>query len=242
MSGIVLKRVPYGDNHLIITFLSEHGRKETVMARNGRKSKKFGAALDLFYENVFIFSQYKGMGQITSVDIVNNHYSLRTNIDVLTYAQYIAELIDRAMEDEEVNEHMYALLKTSLKYLVNGIQPKIIAALVSLKLMPTYGYVPNFGVCLVNQSYNHASFVGYSFKYNCAMTVETVQDDPHVIPMSNKSLYFLYMLYEVPIHQVGNIKIENVILNEMQTLIFKLYDEFTGVYLKSRRIIEQLKL
>lgn len=238
--GIVIRRVEYGDNHLIVTFLNEAGHKVALMARNARKSSKFGAGLDLFYENLFIFSQFKGMGTLSSVDTINSHYAIRNDIMRLSYAQYIVELIDRAIDENTQSKMLYALLKFGLNRIAKGDNAALIALFVSLKCMPFYGYTPNFKFSEHDGSLEHQDFIGYSFKYNSAVTKYIVEDDPHFIKMSNRSLYMLYLLDEIPINQVSNLNISNNLVAEMEHLVFKIYDEYTGVYLKSRKIIEQL--
>ncbi len=241
VNGIIIRRVDYGDSHLIVTFLAEHGRKIPVMARNAKKSKKFGYALDLFYENLFIFSQFKGMGTLSSVDTLNSHYAIRSDLFKLTYAQYIAELIDRAMEDDDESKFVYQLLKFGLDHIAAGADPAVIALIASLKCMPLYGYTPNFDYCSVDQSTNHAAFAGYSMKMNSVLTTQAMITDEHAIPMSNKSLYFLYLLNNLPLDQYSSVTIHTDVVREMERLVFQLYDEFIGVSLKSRRILEQLR-
>lgn len=238
--GIVIKRVEYGDNHLIITFLNEAGVKVTVMARNARKSTKYGAGLDLFYQNLFIFSQFKGMGTLSSVDTIESHYPIRSDIMRLSYAQYIVELIDRGLDDDSSNKLVYQLLKFGLDRISLGDNEALIALFVSLKCMPLYGYEPNFKFSSHDGAMDHKDFVAYSFKYNSVLTRFGLIDDPHAIRISNKALYMLYLLDEVPLEKVSGMKISEELVREMETLIFKMYDEFVGVYLKSRKIIEQL--
>lgn len=239
--GIVIRRVAYGDNHLIITFLNEAGVKVALMARNARKSTKYGAGLDLFYENLFIFSQFKGMGTLSSVDTINSHYAIREDIYKLTYAQYTVELIDRALEEGESNPYAYKLLKSALSHMNDSDNARIIAMLISLKCMPLYGYVPNFKYSTFDGNMTHKDFTAYSFKFNSVVTNEALIDDPHAIRMSNKSLYLLFMMSEVPIENLSSINIDGVLIDEMESLIFKMYDEFIGVYIKSRKIMEQMR-
>ncbi|WP_414042901.1 DNA repair protein RecO [Macrococcus sp. EM39E] len=238
--GIVIKRVEYGDNHLIITFLNEAGVKVPVMARNARKSTKYGAGLDLFYENLFIFSQFKGMGTLSSVDTIESHYSIRSDIMRLSYAQYIVELIDRGLDDDTSNQLVYRLLKFGLAKISQGDNEALIALFVSLKMMPIYGFEPNFKFSTHDGAMDHKDFVAYSFKYNSVLTKFGLIDDPYAIRISNKALYMLYLLDEIPLEKVSGMKINDELVREMEMLIFKLYDEFVGVYIKSRNIIEQL--
>lgn len=238
--GIVIRRVEYGDNHLIITFLNEAGIKVAVMARNARKSTKYGAGLDLFYENLFIFSQFKGMGTLSSVDIIKSHYSIRSDIMKLTYAQYIVEIIDRGLDDDTSNKQVFQLLKFGLYRISEGDNEALIALFVSLKMMSLYGYEPNFKYSTHDGALDHKDFVAYSFKYNSVVTKFGLIDDPHAIRISNKALYLLYLLDEVPLDKVSGMKISDEVVREMESLVFKMYDEFVGVFLKSRKIIEQL--
>ncbi|TDM13112.1 DNA repair protein RecO [Macrococcus lamae] len=240
VNGIVIRRVEYGDSHLIVTFLAEHGRKIPVMARNAKKSKKFGYALDLFYENLFIFSQFKGMGTLNSVDTLNSHYNIRSDIFKLTYAQYIAELIDKALEEDDESKFIYRLLKFGLDHIAEGADPAVIGIIVSLKCMPLYGYQPNFDYCPVDDSTDRSQFTGYSMSLNGVMTKRAMAEDERTLPMSNKSLYFLYLLNNLPLDKFSSVSISEDVVKEMESLIFQLYDEFIGVSLKSRRILEQL--
>ncbi|TDM15566.1 DNA repair protein RecO [Macrococcus bovicus] len=240
VNGIVLRRVPYGDSHLIITFLAERGRKIAVMARNARKSKKWGSSLDLFYENLFIFSQFKGMGTLTSVDTFNSHYALRNDLYSLTYAQYIAELIDRSLDEEEENRFCYTLLKFGLDKISEGHDPAVIALIVSLKMMRLYGYQPNFNRSEIDQSTDAQAFTAYSFKYNSVLTAGQLAQDIHAIPVSSRALYVLNLFIHLPLEQFSQININKDTIKEMERLVFKMYDEYTGVYLKSRKILEQL--
>lgn len=238
--GIVIRRVEYGDNHLIITFLNEAGVKVAVMARNARKSSKYGSGLDLFYENIFIFNQFKGMGTLSSVDTLDSHYAIRSDIMKLSYAQYIVELIDRGITEEISNQFVYQYLKFGLDRISSGDNEALIALFVSLKMMPLYGYEPNFSYSTHDGSMNHEDFIAYSFKYNSVITQFGITDDPHAINISNRALYMLYLLNEVPIEKLKDMNINAKLVSEMEGLVFKMYDEFTGVYLKSRKIIEQL--
>jgi len=240
VNGIVLRRIPYGDSHLIITFLAEHGRKIVIMARNARKTKKFGSSLDLFYENLFIFTQFKGMGTLTSVDTFNSHYALRSDLYQLTYAQYIAELIDRSLEEDEENKFCYTLLKFGLDKISEGHNAAVIALIVSLKMMQLYGYQPNFYMSEVDQSTDAQSFTAYSFKYNSVLTARQLGQDLHAIRISNRALYLLNLLSNLPLEHFSQINISEDTIKEMERLVFKMYDEYTGVYLKSRKILEQL--
>lgn len=239
--GIVIRRVAYGDNHLIITFLNEAGVKVALMARNARKSTKYGSGLDLFYENLFIFSQFKGMGTLSSVDTINSHYEIREDIYVMTYAQYVVELIDRALEEDETNPYAYQLLKVALTHMERSDKARLIALLVSIKCMPLYGYVPNFKYSTYDGNMTHKDFIAYSFQFNSVVTQEALIEDPHAIQMTNKSLYMLYLLSEVPIESLSSINIEQSLIDEMETLVYKMYDEFIGVFIKSRKILEQMR-
>lgn len=240
--GIVIKRIPYGDHHLIVTFLSENGVKTTLMARNARKSNKYGAGLDLFYENIFIYSQFKGMGTLSSIDTIKSHYELRLDIEKLTYCQLICETIDKAIEEHDVSKFYFQLLQLGLDQLDQGIKPKLIGILVGLKCMPLYGFTPIFHWSMHENHGNQEKFVAYSIKYNSPITKQGLLDDEHAFKIQNRSLYFMHLLYHLPIEQEVNLNISDEYLKEMEHLMFLLYDEFIGVHLKSRQIIKQLNL
>ena len=75
--GIIIKSVDYGESDKIITILNEHGAKIPIMVRRAKKSKTgLQAHTQLFVYGLFIYNKWKGMGTLSSIDVINQYLSL----------------------------------------------------------------------------------------------------------------------------------------------------------------------
>ena len=58
--------------------------------------------------------------------------------------------------------------------------------------------------------------------------------------ISNRTLYLLNILQQLPISKMNHLNIQQDILNEMSELLIMLYREYAGMFLKSQKLINQL--
>ena len=58
--------------------------------------------------------------------------------------------------------------------------------------------------------------------------------------ISNRTLYLLNILQQLPISKMNHLNIQQDILNEMSELLIMLYREYAGMFLKVKKLINQL--
>ncbi len=67
------------------------------MARRAKKVKTvLQAQTQLFVYGLFIYNRGDGMGTFNSVDVISQHYKLRMDLYVSSYASLAAETIERS--------------------------------------------------------------------------------------------------------------------------------------------------
>jgi DNA repair protein RecO (recombination protein O) len=64
--------------------------------------------------------------------------------------------------------------------------------------------------------------------------------DPHALKISNKTLYLLTLLQQMPIAKMNSLNINDAIVDEMSELLIMLYREYAGMFFKSQKLINQL--
>ena len=107
--------------------------------------------------------------------------------------------------------------------------------------MPRFGFNAIFDHCVVTGSTTQADLVGYSFKFDGAISQQALSEDPHALRLSNKTLYLLYMLQSLPIDKMSGLSIHQAIVDEMSELVIMLYREYAGMFFKSQKLINQLR-
>ena len=239
--GIIIKSVDYGESDKVITILNEHGAKVPLMVRRAKKAKSgFQAHTQLFVYGLFIYNQWRGMGTLNSIDVINQHYELRLDLYTHSYASLSAEIIDKAMDDQEISKYYYELLHFVLTKITAGTSAQLMSIITMLKCMHKYGFSANFNHCVITGSTNPSNLIGYSFKFHGAISQEAAYRDPHALLISNKTLYLLNILQQLPIEKMHQLSIHQEIINEMSDFMIMLYREYAGVFFKSQKLINQL--
>ncbi|ARJ49878.1 DNA repair protein RecO [Staphylococcus lutrae] len=239
--GIIIKAIDYGESDKIITILNEHGAKIPLMVRRAKKVKSgLQATTQRFVEGLFIYNKWKGMGTLTSVDILHLNYELRQDIFAHSYGSLCVETIDRAMEPDEVQQGMYQLLHFALHRFQHGVSPQLIANIVMLKCITHFGFDIDLSQCVITGDTNPAHLSHYSFKYNGVIAQQVAYKDPKALPLSNKTIYLMLVLKNLPLTKINDIRIQESIIEEMSQFILLLYKEYAGMYFKSQRMINQL--
>ncbi|MDO5374676.1 MAG: DNA repair protein RecO [Staphylococcus rostri] len=240
--GIIIKTVDYGESDKIITVLNEHGAKIPLMVRRAKKAKSgLQASTQLFVEGLFIYNKWRGMGTLTSVDVINSHYDLRIDLFTNSYATLCLETIDGAFDADKVDPQMYALLTFALTQIDAGVSAQLVANIVMLKCITYYGFDINLTHCAVKNTDEPGEFVGYSFKYDGVISKTAAHLDPHLMPLSNKALYLMAILKQLPLSKINSLSIHEDIIEEMSQFILMIYKEYAGMYFKSQRMINQLR-
>ncbi|HCY3066896.1 TPA: DNA repair protein RecO [Staphylococcus aureus] len=240
--GIIIKAVDYGESDKIITILNEHGAKVPLMARRAKKVKTgLQAQTQLFVYGLFIYNQWRGMGTLNSVDVISQHYKLQMDLYVSSYSSLAAETIERSMDEGDIAPYNYQLLQFVLEKIESGTSAQLMSVVVMLKCMKRFGFTASFNRCAVRGNDTQADLIGYSFKFDGAISRQEAFKDVHAVILSNKTLYLLDVLQKLPIDKMNSLNIHQEIIDEMSDIILMLYREYAGMFFKSQKLINQLK-
>ena len=240
--GIIIKSVDYGESDKIITILNEYGAKIPLMARRAKKVKSgLQAHTQMFVYGLFIYNKWRGMGTLNSVDVINQHYELQLDLYESSYASLCAETIERSMEENEVSKYNYELLHFVLTKISEGTSAQLMSIVVLSTCMAKFGFTASFNRCVITGNDDQSKLMGYSFKFDGAISQVVAYQDPPALKLTNRSLYLLDILQKLPINKMNSLSIHQEILDEMSELIIMLYREYAGMFFKSQKLINQLK-
>ena len=92
--GIIIKSVDYGESDKIITILNEHGAKIPLMVRRAKNQNRFTSPYATICVWLIYYNKWKGMGTLSSVDVINQYYDLRLDIFNSSYATLCTEQLN----------------------------------------------------------------------------------------------------------------------------------------------------
>lgn len=148
--AIVLRHVDYREHDRMLTLFSPTlGRVEALC----RGCKKIGSPL-LACSEFFAFGEYvlytgKGRMTVTSCNLTESFYPLRSDWDKLKYATYMLSVCEAIVQPNEPNVHLFTLLARSLSRLCyQQKDTKAVTAAFLLHAAAISGYRPRLNHCV----------------------------------------------------------------------------------------------
>ncbi len=151
LQGIVIGERIQGESNKQIVVLAKGVGRVLLSARGARKAKsKLLAAAQLFCYADFVAYEGRGFYSVTQAELLNSFYALRTDMEKLAEAVYLAELTDRTCPEGTEQDEILALLYYALTVMEKGIlPPQMVSRIFELKLLQISGFFapPVCAVC-----------------------------------------------------------------------------------------------
>lgn len=238
--GIVLRTIPYGEAHKIVTLLTKEAGKVTAMARGAKKPRsKLAAVTQPFTHGSFLIRQGRGMGTLSQGEPIESMRFIREDLEATAYASYIVEIIDRLTDENDRMSGIYGLLYDALHAINEQYDPEAIALFVEWKMLQVGGIHPILHEC-ANCRATEGEFA-FSFKEIGFLCHRCFHTDPYAVKITPTQLKLIRTFYTVPIHQVGNLTLKKETKSFLKKIVRTIYDEQLGVWFKTRKFLDQLE-
>lgn len=149
--ALILREVKYKEADRILTVLTEDEGKQTVKAQGAlRKSSKFGAATQfLTWSELTLFGN-RGRWSVREGSVLEGFDGLRTDLECLAIASYIAELLETVSAEDAPDPAVLQLGLNALYAMSHGLcEKKQVKAVFELRLMCLSGYAPELNACMM---------------------------------------------------------------------------------------------
>ena len=147
---LILKELSYKENDKILHALSKTRGKIQIISKGSKKSNSHLInASQLFAYSKCTLNASKDMYILTSAELLNNFYDLRSNMEAYYNGCYILELISYVAQENEYDVRIFDMTVSALSRMCSYKSDfdKLTAAY-ELKLVSMLGYRPDFFHCL----------------------------------------------------------------------------------------------
>ena len=235
VEGIIINETSYRETSRIINVLTKEGIIGIVCkGAKGVKSPFRSFTMSLTYGKFIIYYKENSLSTLKGVDVIDNFSTIKRDIVLTSYMSFLCDLAKQVMKQNN-DENIYYILIDALKKIDEGLNPMIITNIVELKYLDYLGVGINFNSCAKCGSTHDIVTIdpdigGYVCK-NCYIN-EIIYDE--------KTLKMLRMYYLVELASISDLRISDKVISNINYFISKYYDRYTGLYLKSKKFLEEL--
>jgi DNA repair protein RecO (recombination protein O) len=138
-----------GEADRLLTLYTPERGKLRAIAKGVRKptSRKAGH-LELFTHSTLYVARGKTLDIVTQAEALHPFRALREDLERITYAHYVVELLDRFASEGEENRSLFDLLVVTLQRLCETDDPMLTSRFYELRLLALEGYQPQLFRCL----------------------------------------------------------------------------------------------
>ncbi|REE93036.1 DNA replication and repair protein RecO [Paenibacillus taihuensis] len=239
VEGIVIRSTDYGEGNKIITLLTSTHGKIGIVVRGAKKVKsRHGSLAQLFTYGEYLFFRNSGLGTLTHGEIIESHHILREQLELTAYSSYAAELVDKALQEEDVSNYIYEQLKACLTAFAGGKDVAITIQLFEMKILEAAGYAPDFTACM--SCGNHEGRMALSARAGGILCSRCRYKDPGAIELSDGALKLLRFYRQLDLRRLGNIQVRDETKKQLKLIMRALMDTHLGLHLKSRSFLDQM--
>lgn len=239
IEGIVIRTTDYGETNKIVTIFSREFGKIGVVARGAKKPKsRLTSISQPFTHGYFLIQIGSGLGALQQGEILSSMRDLREDLIVTAYASFVIELTDKATEDKQPNAFLFELLYQTLHYMDEGVDPEVLALIYQTKMLPVLGLYPQWDACSICGQ--GEQFTAFSVREGGFLCHLHAKQDPYCIPVNEAAGKLLRLFYHFDLARLGSVSVKEETKKQIQTIMYAYYDEYCGIYLKSRRFLSQL--
>ena len=237
VEGIIINTKNYGDTSKIIDILTKEYGIIGVIAKGCKslKSNLRSVTDKLTYATFTIYFKKDKLSILSEASVINNFSNIKKDIEKISYASFLIDLTNQVYKQCE-DSNLYDLLISSLKKINDNFNPLIITNIIELKYLEYLGVMPNLDGCSICGSKNVVTLSSDKGGYLC-MKCHT--NEPIV---SNKAIKLVRMYTLVDIDKISKLDINKDIIYEVNNFIDDYYDRYTGLYLKSKSFLKNLKI
>ena len=235
VEGIVISSTPFKETSKIINIFTKDKGIIGCIAKGSKslKSKLRLPSEKFAYGTFHMYYKEEGLSTLIDGDIKDYFINIKSDIVKISYLTYICDLASNVYKESNDNE-VYNLMENAILKIEDNHNPKIITNILELQYLSYLGINLNLDNCVKcgNSKIVTLSLSKGGYVCNNCRTDEPLLDE--------KVLKLLRLYYYVDISKISNLDIDKNVSDMINTIIDEYYEQYSGVYLKSKKILKDL--
>lgn len=236
LEGIVLFEKDYGESSKILNVYTVNHGIIGIISKGCKKIKSplRSVSSKLVYGVFNVYYKENKLSTLISVDVLDNFKNIMLDIKKVSYASFLLELTYQVAKQNNHSD-IYALLINALKKINDGFDPMVIMNIIELKYLDYLGVMPIINACAICGKTNSIATLSSTrggYVCNKCLTNEKI--------VSEKTIKLIRLFYYVDISKISKLDIDFNEKNEINLFLDEYYDNYTGLYLKSKNFLKTI--
>ena len=234
--GIIIGETNYSESSKILKVFTKDYGVISIMSKGCRnlKSKLRGVSSKMVYANFQFHYKKNGISTLISADIINTLRNILIDIERISYVSYLIDLTEQVYKNSNEKE-IYSIFIATILKINEKYDYEALTSIYELKLLDYLGIRPNVDGCGICGNTKNIITIstsdgGYICK-NCYRNGKIY---------SNKTIQLVRMFIYLDINQITKLDIKTETKKELNEFITEYYDQYSGLYLKSRSFLKNL--
>lgn len=235
VEGIILSVQDYSDTSKVINVITKKYGIIGMMAKGCKsiKSNLRSTTDKLTYGYFNIYYKENKLSILSSVDIIDNFKNIKKDINKISYASYLLDLTGQVIK--QTNNDLFDLLINALIKINEGYDPLVMMNILEFKYLEYLGVMPVIDCCCkCGNKNNIATISSSSGGYICNNCLGNEKI------LSDKTIKLIRMFYYLDISKITKLEISDEVKKEINSFVNEYYENYTGLYLKSKIFINNL--
>jgi DNA repair protein RecO (recombination protein O) len=186
--AIILRRSEVGEADRLLTIYTPTYGKLAVSARGVRKtSSKLAGHLELFLHTRLQLARGRTFDVVTESRVVQPMRRLREDLDRISWAYYVSELVDKMTPDGSENPALFRLLRDTMAAIdeIDGdVERDVLIRFYELHILVLSGYRPHLFHCAQCEAELGQDADRFSAQAGGVLCPRCAQLDPLAVPMT----------------------------------------------------------
>ncbi len=146
--AIVLKHFAFGEADYLLTLYTPNAGRLKAVAKGARRVKsKLGGHIEPLMRTSFLITRGYNLDTINQAEVLEGHRSVREDLDRLSIAIYMMELVDAMTPEGQSNYPIYRLLTETMRSLADD-DSQLLLSYFQLRLLGYSGFMPELYNCV----------------------------------------------------------------------------------------------
>ncbi len=227
--AIILRRRDFGEADRLLTVYTPHRGKLRLVAKGVRKTKsKKAGHVELFTHATMQIAAGRNLDIVSQADTVQAYRAIREDLDKISHAYYLAELVDKFTEEHDPSYPIFELLALTLARLADGSPNEQFLALryLEIHMLGLSGFQPQLFLCVSCGTKIEPGENFFHIAGGGVMCPDCGASHPHADPIPLGVLKVLRFLQTRPWEQVAGVQLKADTRRAVENLLLQ-YITFT---------------